>query len=195
MTLRAARLSALQPIPEAANRFDQVARFAELRAMALHVHVHRTQLDVRRRVPLRLVQMRATLHASATLGENQQELVFGRREIDDASIAQYAMLGAIDRDRSDRENVGGAHTAGAEPAKNRVDAEHELLRAEGLREIVVSAEREAANAVLLFAAGSEHEHGDVAGRRLGAELLENVVAGSAGEHEIEHDERRRSWRA
>ena len=80
--------------------------------------------------------------------------------------------------------------ARAEAAQDRADAQHELLRAERLREVVVGAEREAANAIRLFAARGEHEHRDVARGRLRAKLLEHVVARGARQHEIEHDERR-----
>ena len=105
------------------------------------------------------------------------------------------MLVAVDRDRADGEDVGRAGAAGAQAAQDRADAQHELLRAERLREIVVGAEREAANAVVLFAARREHEHRHVARRRLRAKLLEHVVARRAGQHEIEDDERGRSCRA
>ena len=40
-----------------------------------------------------------------------------------------------------RENVGRARAAGGHAPENRADAQHELLRAERLREIVVRAER------------------------------------------------------
>ena len=64
--------------------------------------------------------------------------------------------------------------------ENRADAQHELLRAEWLREIVVSAERETANPIGFFATRREHEHSDLARRGCGAKLLQHFVAGRAG---------------
>src|ERR1051325_8576317 len=133
--------------------------------------------------------MRTTLHASTPLRKDEQQLVFGWCEVDQPPVARYAMLRAVDRDRAEGENVGGPDTARAEPAENRADAEHELLRTEGLREIIIGAERQAPNAILFFAACGEHEHRDVARGRLGTQLLEDVVARRAGQHQVEDDER------
>ena len=93
-------------------------------------------------------------------------------------------------DRADAQHVGRSPRRLRDAPKDRADAQHELLRAERLRQIVVGAERESANAVLLFATRGEHEHRHVARRVVGAKLLEHLVARRAGQHEIEHDERR-----
>ena len=90
---------------------------------------------------------------------------------------------------STRRSAGPTHHAGRHAAQNRADAQHELLRAERLREVVVGAECESSNAVRLFAPRGEHEHRDVARRRGVAQLLEHVVARRARQHEVEHDER------
>ncbi len=81
-------------------------------------------------------------------------------------------------------------TACADAAQDGAHAKHELLRAEGLGEIVVGAEGKTLNAVGLFAPRRQHEHGDVA-RGIGtAELLQHVIAGDARQHEIENDQGR-----
>jgi len=54
------------------------------------------------------------------------------------------------------------------------DAQHELLRAEWLGQIVVGSERKAANPILLLFPRGEHEHGDIARRIVGSQLLEIV---------------------
>ena len=87
------------------------------------------------------------------------------------------------------EDVRRSGAARAQSPQDRADAQHELLRAERLREVVVGAERQASNAVGLFAASGEHEDGHLARRGLGAQLLENVVARRTGQHEVEDDER------
>ena len=78
---------------------------------------------------------------------------------------------------------------GAETPEDRADPQHELLRAEWLRQVVISAERQTANPIRLFTARGQHENGHLARRRLSAELLEHFVDRRAGEHQVEDDER------
>ena len=86
------------------------------------------------------------------------------------------MCAAIDLQRANAQHVRRRLRCLRDAPKNRADAKHELLRAERLRQIIVGAERQSANAVLLFLARREHEHRDVARRVVGAQLLEDVVA-------------------
>ena len=79
-------MSSAQPVAEAAHGLDQVAGRTELRAQPLHVHVDGARLDVGRGFPHRLEQVRARLHAAAPLGEREQQLVLGRRELDRRSV-------------------------------------------------------------------------------------------------------------
>ena len=79
----------------------------------------------------------------------------------------------------------------ASPAEgSRLDPEHELLRAERLGDVIVGAEREAANAIDLFLARREHHDGDAAGRVVALQFFEDFEPRHAGQHEIEHDQRR-----
>jgi hypothetical protein len=48
----------------------------------------------------------------------------------------------VDLQRADLQSVAARRSRRADAAQDRADAEHELLRAERLREIVVGAERE-----------------------------------------------------
>src|SRR5689334_3214462 len=183
-------MSALETVAEPTHRLDRVAGFTELRSQALHVHVDGASLDIGRGIPDRLEQMRSTLHAPPALGKNEQQFVLRRREVDQPVLDRHAMLGAIYSNWPNSKDISWPDAAGAETAQDGADAEHELLRAERLGEVIVRAEREATNAILLFAARREHEHRDIARCRIGAKLIEDVIARGARQHEIEDDERR-----
>ena len=74
-------------------------------------------------------------------------------------------------------------------AQNRPHADRELARRERLRHVVVGAELEADDPVGLLAARRQQDHRQVGARADPAAELEPV---DAGEHHVEHDERRRS---
>ena len=72
-----------------------------------------------------------------------------------------------------------------DPAQERVDPGDELPGAERLRHVVVGADAEPDDEVVLGVAGGEHEHRD---RPVGLDALAHLEAVEAGEHEVEHDE-------
>ena len=90
---------------------------------------------------------------------------------------------------TDREHIGRGVRGGTHASQDRADPQHQLLRAEGLREVVIGAEREAADAIRLFAARGEHEYRDIARGVVTAQLLEHVEPGQPGEHQVEDDDR------
>ena len=82
---------------------------------------------------------------------------------------------------------------GLEPAGEGVNAGKQFAGAEGLGDIVVGADLEAADFVFLGAAGGEHEDGEA-----GAGLAEALADGEAvefGQHEVENDEIQRGIEA
>src|SRR5881227_322545 len=79
-------------------------------------------------------------------------------------------------------------TAGAARAQHRAHPQHELLRRKRLREVVVGAERQALDPVRLFLAGRQQDDADLLGLLAAAQLGEHIVAGHAGEHEVEYHE-------
>jgi hypothetical protein len=153
------------------------------------VHVDRSRLDVRRGLPDRLEQACPRLHAAPALGQDQEQLVFCRREVEHLTADAHAMLGAVDRDRARCDRIGRRRSTRCRSTQDRSDAKHELPRAEGLREVVIGAQREASNAIRLLAPSGEHQHGHIPRRLVGAKLLEDLEAREAREHEIEHDQR------
>ena len=72
-----------------------------------------------------------------------------------------------------------------DPAQQRVDAGDELARAERLRHVVVGADAEPDEQVVLGVAGGEHEDRH---RPVGLDALAHLEAVEAGEHEVEDDE-------
>ncbi len=106
------------------------------------------------------------------------------------AVDPHAMRRAIDLDRADRERIARRGAGSRETSQNRAHPQHELLRAEWLGEIVVGAEREAADAVRLLASRREHQHCHLS-RALGrTQMLEHLEPGHPRQHEVEHYDRR-----
>src|SRR4029078_9168803 len=74
-------------------------------------------------------------------------------------------------------------------SEDGADAQHELLRAERLREVVIGAERESANTIRLLDACREHQHTDALRWVGGPQLFQDVVPRKPGKHQVEDDER------
>ena len=79
----------------------------------------------------------------------------------------------------------GLGVAGARPAQHRLDARHQLARAERLGQVVVGADREADDLVDLLGAGGQHQ--DVGVREL-ADPPADLQAVDAGQHQVEDDQ-------
>lgn len=95
---RASRVAALHSVAETANGFDEIASLSELGTQPLNVHVDRSSLDVGRGLPNVFQKVCTTLHPAASLCQYQEQLVLGRREVDQASVDRNAMFFAVDRD-------------------------------------------------------------------------------------------------
>jgi len=127
--------------------------------------------------------------ARPSLGEREEELELRGRQLDGHRVNMHEVCGAVDHEGTNLNLVATTHCTRANSAKDCTDPQHELLWTEGLGEVVVGAECESLDAILLVTTSGEHEDRDVASCRVGAQLIEHVVAGRAGEHEIQHDER------
>jgi len=99
------------------------------------------------------------------------------------------MGGPVDANRADVKRVHDI-PAGAHPAQDRGDPEHELLRAERLREVIVRAEFQSADAVGFVLACGQHQDRHAGRVRILPQASEDVEAAHPGEHQVEHDE---SW--
>ena len=71
----------------------------------------------------------------------------------------------------------------ARAAQHRLDARHDLARAEGLDDVIVRAQLEPDDAVDLLALCGEHQDGEL---RALADLAAHLDAGHLGHHDVEH---------
>ena len=133
--------SGAKAIPEPANGLDQISRRAKLRAQALDVHVHGAGLDVRRRFPYGLEQVATRLHSSPSFGEHDEQAVLRGRKLDVVPVHRNTVRASIDLERANAQHVGRRLWRLGDASQDRPDAQHELLWAERLRQIVVRAER------------------------------------------------------
>src|SRR6476620_5223694 len=79
-------LTSPKAVTESSHGLDQLAGILQLGSEPLHVHVHRTGLNVRLSLPDDLQQLGTALHSSPPLHQSKQELVFGRGEIQFAAV-------------------------------------------------------------------------------------------------------------
>ena len=92
---------------------------SQLGAQALDVHVDGARLDVRRRFPDRLEQVRAAERAAAALGERAQEAELGGGELHLVRRDPDAVRGAVDPDRPGDEHVAGVRRRRARGGESR----------------------------------------------------------------------------
>jgi hypothetical protein len=69
------------------------------------MHVDGACLDVGCRLPHGFQQMSTRLIATAPLGEGQEQLVLGGRELDVMPVNRYAMSASIDADWTDDQMI------------------------------------------------------------------------------------------
>ena len=83
-----------------------------------------------------------------------------------------------------------AHDVVAQPLflEARADAGAQQRRVERLRQVILGAELDAADDAFDLVDRRNHDDGDVAQPRVGAQALEHVVAGKAGHHDVEQDQ-------
>src|SRR5258708_988797 len=128
---RAARANA---VAEPANRFDQISSAAKLRPETLDVHVDCARLNVGSSFPHRLEKMRTSLHPSAALSEQNEKLVFSRREVYRLSRQSNRVSRAVDRNIFDSKNFVSVTVCSGAP-ENCLYAENKLGRTERLRQV------------------------------------------------------------
>src|SRR6266851_6918835 len=97
---------------------DAAAGGAQLTAQPLQVHVHGASLDVRVRLPDRLEQLRAALHAAFALDQGMEQLELSRCEVDFRAVHKDPVGHLVDQDRSGAEPAAGGEGRGAETAED-----------------------------------------------------------------------------
>ena len=119
------------------------------------------------------------------LGEAAEEVEFFVAQLEGLAVEGDFVALPVEAEGSDDDAgaLGGGCGAGA--AEDGFDAGGEFAGVEGFAEVVVGTEFEADDAVDFFAAGGEHEDGDIG---VAAEFAADFVAGALGHHEVEDDE-------
>src|ERR1051325_577366 len=180
--------SPLQPVPRLAHR-EEVPR---LRRVALQlpaelgdVGVHRPAQHRRVVPPDLLHELLAAQHRAVRLEQRPEQIELLRTEPDRRSTAPDLADRGVDLDLSEPRRRA-RRTGRSGPPQLGLDAGQQLEDAERLGDVVVGAEAEPADLVLLLPSRREHEHGGVvAALAHGAEDPEPV---DARDHEIEDDE-------
>src|SRR4051812_7657591 len=156
VALRLLILPRLDQVTEAAHGTDANAGRLELCAQARDLHLDRVGRELF--VPRRDGAGDAVL-ADDGVDVREQELeqgVFALREVQRLARDAGALAREVHRERAVLEHVGAN---GAPPAGERRDAGEQLLGREGLREVIVGADREPMHPVGERIARGEHEHG------------------------------------
>ena len=81
----------------------------------------------------------------------------------------------------------GSPSTRCDAAEQRADPQDQLAHAERLDHVVVGADLEADHAIDLLALRRAHDHRDVAGALVLAQLAADLGARQIGQHQIEHD--------
>src|SRR5947208_921307 len=120
--------------------------------------------------------------------EMAEDLELRRREADPAGSALHAPALEVDEEIAvaDDAAAGGIGEVAVGASQERLDAAHELAKAERLRHVVVCAELEADDLVDLVVARRQHEHGCL--RPSGAQPAQDLEPVDAGQPDVEDDE-------
>jgi hypothetical protein len=181
-----------QPIACTTNRFDQIraAHRAEGLAQALHVHVDRAFLDEDVVTPDTIEQLGSTVHTFGMGHQKVQQAELGRPELHFLGLVidtpGHPACGGVEGQA--RELDGTVERVGGLPAQHGSNAGQQLLRREGLRQVVVGSSVEAGYLVGLVAASGQHDHRQLARARLLAPALGQAQAALPRQHPVEQHE-------
>src|SRR5581483_4313637 len=148
--------------------------------------------DVDRPVAMRLAaapellqQLVPRRDAAAVEGELVQEPELGRRQLRALAVDVRLHLARVDAELLDLDRLAARRLLAPDaPACGGADACDELLHRERLHEVVVGADLERVDPVVLGAAGRDDD--DRGADSLGANRLDHLPAVEAGQHQVEH---------
>ena len=123
--------------------------------------------------------------APRELAQRDEEAELDRREIDVARVDPDAVRVAIDPQRAEAELRVLLRLA---PPEHRLHAQRQLAHAEGLGHVVVGADLEARDALLLGGERAHDDDGDVTGRRIALQRATHFEPAHVGEQQVEQDE-------
>ena len=157
----------------------------ELLAQVAHVGLQHARVAAEVVLPDVLEQLRARQHAARVEHQVAQQPVLGGGQLDGLAGAGDLVRVLVELEVLEHEPARlGLGEPGA--AQDRADPRDQLLEAERLGDVVVAAERQAADLVLGRVARGEED--DRHPRALGAEPLGDLEALHVGQHHVEHDQ-------
>src|SRR4051794_39103048 len=181
-----------EAVAHAVHRLDVARRRRvglDLAAEVLDVRVHRALVALVVVALDSVDQLEARVHAPGRLGQRDEQAPLRRGQVHALGVDRHLVAVEIEAQAPAVEAARRARVRldalGA--AQQRAHAGDELARAEGLGHVVVGAEVQAADALVLAGAGAQHEDRD---GRLGADRRADLLAGQVGEHPVEHDQGR-----
>ena len=136
--------------------------------------------------PHRFKQLLARENSAGVFEEMAQQAIFGRAEADRLAVAAHAVRGEVHFKPGIIKHFGGQRRAHA--AQHRAGADHQLLRAERLGDIIVGAGFKPAQAVVLLAARGQHDDRQVGGGGLAAQAAAQLDSADPLDHPVEHDQ-------
>src|SRR3990170_4566371 len=127
------------------------------------------------------------VHAPRRAGERDEQRPLARGELDDLATDTDLVPVLVEQELAlaERADLGRADVGPTRATEDRLHAEHDLLRAERLRHVVVGAELEPADPVLLARLRGEHED---RGEARAPELAGDGLARHIGQAEVEQDQ-------
>src|SRR5262249_14782129 len=150
------------------------------------MNVDGASFDIDIGAPDRVEQLFAREYAARMLHQLIEQTIFRRPEMDVPLGAPYAMAAAVDGDLAHGDDVLDQTRPHA--AHDGAHAGQQLAHREWLDDVVIGAGIEAANAVGLFAARSQHHDGDIAKMAAPAQPAADFYARKLRQHPIEQHE-------
>jgi hypothetical protein len=132
-----------------------------------------------------LLQLVARLHAPALGGQHLQQAELGARQLGVPAVEKCLVQRRVDHQaRHLNPLVDGRGARHVRPPDGRVHPRHELVHSERLGQVVVAADPERVDLVLLRGSRADHDHRDLDVVR--PERLDHPPAVHARQHQIDH---------
>src|SRR5215210_101005 len=178
-------------VAEAPHRLDAVRCRTKLLAQAAHVRVHCAGVDHAFVAPDVVEQRVAALHTPTPFDEQREELELGRRELDLLVLYPDLMPFEIHADCAELEQRAAAlGCAAGIAAQNGFYPQHQLARAEWLRDVIIRAQFESDDPVHLLRLCGEHDDWDRSRRGVALQCTAYFQPTHSRQHQVEHDQRR-----
>src|SRR5580693_2072634 len=183
-----------QPVPAAQDRLHDLRPgrvLLDLAAQVLHVRVDGALVALELIPADPVDQLEPGVHPARDGGQGTQDAPLGRGQIGRGAAHHDLAPRRVDEQglAAVADRAGGGDRGAA--TQDGLDAQDQLARAERLGDVVIGAELQAGDPVLLARLGGQHQDGHGSGR---AQLAGDGLAGHVGQAEIEYYQVRRGRR-